>query len=170
MSDPSRTLVIDTSVLINFIVVERLDLLAALPGTVCVVTDHVRGEVTDDYPEQVDLLFDALERGFLAILRVDSVEELQTFAALESTGLGAGERSAFAAALHRLYMVAIDDRRAIKIASQTLECISIIRTETIVRELIAGGIVSVAEADSIKDRWESRNRFKLPFASFGDPP
>jgi predicted nucleic acid-binding protein len=169
MSDPSRTLVIDTSVLINFIVVERLDLLTALPGTVCVVTDHVRGEITDDYPGQVALLLNAIEQGSIKLLRVDSPEELQTFADLEASGLGAGERSAFAAARHRGCVVAIDDRRAIRIASRSLGDFSIVRTEDIVRESITAGIVSVAEADAFKHRWEALHRFRLPFESFGDP-
>ena len=168
MSDPNTTIVIDTSVLINFIGVKRLDLLATLPGTACIVTDHVRDEISDDYPEQVVLFLDALKRGLIELLRVDSPEELQTFANLASSGLGAGERSAFAAAFHRKFTVAIDDRRAIRIASQTLGHIPIVRTEDIVRTLIAAGAVSVMEADALKLSWETHHRFTLPFKSFGD--
>lgn len=170
MSDRRRTLVIDTSVLINFLVIDRVDLLAALPGTSCVITDHVRGEVTDDHPEQVALLLDAVERGLIETIRVDDPDELRTFADLETSGLGSGERSAFAAARHRRYNVAIDDRRAIRIAAQELGEVVVLRTEDLVREMIAMRIVSTAEADAIKDRWETLHRFKLSFRSFGDAP
>jgi len=44
------------------------------------------------------------------------------------------------------------------------------QTEDLVREMLAAGIVSTAEADAIKDRWATLYRFKLPFRSFGDAP
>lgn len=168
MSDPTRTIVFDTCVLINFIHVERLDLLAALPGTACVVTDHVRGEITDDYPEQVALFLDATERGLIELLRVDAPEELQMFADLECSGLGIGERSAFVAGFHRGFTVAIDDRRAIRIVSRALGTMPIVGTEGIMRRLIAAGSISVMEADALKLRWETDHKFTLSFKSFGD--
>jgi len=44
------------------------------------------------------------------------------------------------------------------------------QTEDLVREMLATRIVSTAEADAIKDRWETLHRFKLSFRSFGDAP
>ena len=48
-----RLVVLDTSVLLNFLRVGRLDLLVELPGHEFLVTDHVRGEVTDHASSQL---------------------------------------------------------------------------------------------------------------------
>ncbi len=46
----------DTSVLINFLAVGRLDLFVKHPKYRFVITGHVRREVTTHYPEEFDLL------------------------------------------------------------------------------------------------------------------
>ena len=170
MSGPSRTLVIDTSVLINFIAVGRLDLMAALPGTTAVVTDHVRSEISDDHPDQIGIFDRAVSAAMIFPVRVDTPDELITFAGLESSGLGAGERSAIAAAIHRGFVVAIDARRAIAILNRIFGNIRVLRTQDIVRELIEAGVLTVTEADAVKRRWQECHRFTLPFESFADPP
>ena len=43
---------IDTSVLINFLKIDGVDLLARHPHYQFIVTDHVAGELKDYYPEQ----------------------------------------------------------------------------------------------------------------------
>jgi hypothetical protein len=170
MSDVHRTLVVDTSVLLNFIAVGRLDLLAALPGTTTVVTDHVRDEITDDHPDQIAIFDSAVYDSLFSPIRVDKPDELITFARLESSGLGTGERSAIATAFHRGFVVGLDDRRAIAILSRIFGNIRVLRTQDIVRELIHARVLTVTEADAMKHRWQEFHRFTLPFESFGDPP
>lgn len=170
MSGPSRTLVIDTSVLINFIAVNRLDLLASLPGTTPVVTDHVRNEITDDHPDQIAIFDRAVSAARISPVRVDTPDELITFAGLELSGLGAGERSAIAAAIHRGFVVGLDDRRAIAILTRIYGNIRVLRTQDIVHELIEAGVLTVSDADAMKRRWQECHRFTLPFDSFADPP
>ena len=46
-----KVVVADTSVLINFLRIDRMDLLAALPEQI-IVTDHVGVEISSDYAEQ----------------------------------------------------------------------------------------------------------------------
>lgn len=60
-----QDVVLDTSVLINFAKVERLDLLAAHPLYSFVVTDHVRGEVSEHYEEQFEAVDSAIQQGIL---------------------------------------------------------------------------------------------------------
>jgi predicted nucleic acid-binding protein len=169
MSADERTLVIDTSVLLNFIVIDRLDLFADLHATTCLVTEHVRREITADRPDQIERLVKAIDREMLSEIRVDRLEEVDSFARLTAAGLGVGESSAFAVARHRGYVVGIDDRRAIRLAAKSLGDIAILGSAGIIREAIARNALAVAEADAIKDRWETRHRFKLPFRSFADP-
>ncbi len=65
-----QEVVIDTSVLINFLVIHRLDLLVGHPGFRFVVTDHVREEITEHYPEQMAQLEDAIDTGKITEIRV----------------------------------------------------------------------------------------------------
>jgi predicted nucleic acid-binding protein len=46
-----KILITDTSVLINFLNINRLDLLIAYPGKF-LITEHVIEEITIDFPEQ----------------------------------------------------------------------------------------------------------------------
>lgn len=105
--------VLDTSVLLNFLRVGRLDRLVGLPGYEFLVTDHVRGEVTD--PAHAGTLQEALQGGRLIEVRVDDPAELAVFAQLAALRvLGVGECAALALAVHRGLQIAIDDKAARK--------------------------------------------------------
>ena len=143
-----RSIIIaDTSVLINFLQIDRMDLIGAHPASF-IVTDHVADEIADSYPDQQARYNAALAAGLLDQQRIDDLAEVELFLRLAERGrLGAGERSAIAVALNRGYTLAIDDTRAIyralaeaKVAGNAL---SILRTQDIVVELIRGGIVAV---------------------------
>lgn len=88
----------DTSVLVNFLVLDRAELLARLPGHRFVVAEHVRAEITDHYQEQLQRLEAAFAAGILEEIRVTDLPEVQLFAQLTATGLGIGECSAIAVA------------------------------------------------------------------------
>jgi hypothetical protein len=66
--------VIDTSTLINFLRIGRVDLLAGLTSDRFIVTDHVRHEVTNIYPAQLSVLEFAFLAGHLHVLSVDSTD------------------------------------------------------------------------------------------------
>ena len=111
----SETVVIaDTSVLINFLVLDGVGLLARLPHYRFVVTEHVRAKVTDDFPDQLQRLEAAFTAGILEEIRVTDLGEVQLFAQLTATRLGIGECSAIAVAARRRFARAIDDKRAVK--------------------------------------------------------
>ncbi len=108
-----RQVVLDTSVLLNFLCVGRLDLLVGLPGHEFLLTDHVRGEVTE--PTHAETLRAALQDGRLREVRVDDPGELETFGRLRALRMrGVGECEALAVAVRRGLPIAIDEKVAQK--------------------------------------------------------
>lgn len=167
----SETVVItDTSVLINFLVLDRAGLLAGLSTHRFVVTDHVRAEITTHYHEQLQRLEQAFSDQILEEISVDKLAEVQLFAELSAKGLGIGECSAIAVAVHRQLTLAIDDKQAIKkVASLGLTItIPILTTEALMVLLIQHGTLSLEEADAMKLEWKNNHRFRLTFSSFSE--
>lgn len=158
----------DTSLLVNFLAVDKVDLLVALPQKQFIVTDHVRSEVTEHYAEQSQRLTLAIDSGQLAEISVTELVEVELFANLAATGLGVGECSAIAVAANRQHAIAIDDKTALKRIAKLYPAMPVLTTRLIMLELIRVGVISVAEADAIKAEWQRNHRFTLPFASFGD--
>ncbi len=157
--------VLDTSVLVNFLRLNREDLLAAHPGYRFILTDNVRKEITDaDQLQRVTL---AIAAGRFHEATATSVDEVALFAQL-STRLGAGESAAIAVAAQRGLLVALDDRAAKKQATLHCSGANVLDTVDIVVSLIHAGILTVAEADAMKSDWETSHRFTLKFQSFGE--
>src|SRR5437870_3152510 len=102
----------DTSVIINFLRINRMDLLAALNYKI-LITDHVKGEVLKRFSEQYQLLTDCLGQKSLTEVFVNEVDELSLFNQLISK-VGRGESSAIAYAIRHQCALAIDDTKAIK--------------------------------------------------------
>ena len=103
-------IVADTSVLINFLNIDRMDLLGHYPRRF-LATDHVRIEIEDS---EQHLRYDAaVVATYLDICTVTDPDEVELFMRLEpGKRLGAGECSAIAVALSRNLAIAIDDNRA----------------------------------------------------------
>lgn len=164
-----QTIVItDTSVLINFLVLDRVELLARLSSYRFVVTDHVHAEITEHYQDQLQRLEAAFKARFLEEISVTELAEVQLFAQLTATGLGIGECSAIAVAAHRNLTLAIDDKTAIKRVERLNLNLPILSTETLVILLIEHNVLTIAEADAMKSEWERNYRFRLNFQSFAD--
>jgi predicted nucleic acid-binding protein len=163
-------IVADTSVLINFLRIDRMDLIGAHPDSF-IATDHVAAEIADTYPDQQTRYNAALKAGLLAEHRIDDTVELELFLRMAERGrLGAGERSAIAVALNRRCALGIDDSRAIQRAIEEAgiagRTILIVRTQDIVVELIKQGVLSIEAADAIHVDWATNHRFKLKITSF----
>jgi len=160
--------VADTSVLVNFLRIDRMDLIGTHPDSF-IATDHVAAEITE--PDQQSRYSTALSAGHLVEQRVDDPVEMEMFLRLSRGGrLGAGERSAIAVALNRNYRLAIQDNRAIRRAIQEAGVsgnpIPIVRTQDIVVELIRGHALTVEMADAMLVDWANNHRFKLKISSF----
>jgi predicted nucleic acid-binding protein len=164
--------VADTSVLVNFLRINRMDLIGAHPATF-IATDHVAGEIAYTYPEQQARYAAALSAAQISEQRIDDPAELELFLRLAAHGrLGAGERSAIAVALNRKCALAIDDSRAIQRALEEAEIVenplTILRTQDIVVQIIRDGALTVEAADVIRNDWANNHRFKLKIGSFAD--
>jgi predicted nucleic acid-binding protein len=158
--------VLDTSVLVNFLAIDRLDLLTGLAGFRFSITAHVRGEVT--YPDQLARLQVAVQAGHFPELPVGTLAELATFAQLTAT-LGVGESAAIAAAEHRSMTIALEDRTARRTAESLVGKHKVIGTVDLMVCAIQAGLLTIADADAIKADWETNHRFALPqFKSFKD--
>jgi predicted nucleic acid-binding protein len=163
-----KILITDTSVLINFLNIDRLDLLTAFPGKF-LITGHVVDEITMDFPDQQTRLNAAITSGQLEVIAVDGEQELQLYNELiKERRLGAGECSAIACAINRKYSLAMEDSRACKKTAELEPLIEILKTQDIMVRLIINGVIAVEEADLIKTDWQENYRFALKFRSFFD--
>ena len=159
-------IVTDASVLINFLRIDRTDLLADHSHDF-IATDHVAAEITDRYPDQQQRFAAALGAGAISETRVTTPEEIRLFASMFAAGrLGAGECSAIALAIHRHYILAIDDRLATTHARRADATLRIFATQDLVVSMILENLLDVAEADGIKQEWAKRHRFTLKLDSF----
>ena len=147
----------------------HLDLLDAHPSYSFVVTDHVRGEVSEHYEEQFEAVSAAIEQGILRELPVNRPEELSDFGKLTApNNLGIGECSAIAVAKNRSLPLAIDDNQARKGAKRFHSKLMLLNTEELVISMIQESVLTIEEADRIKLEWETNHRFKLMFGSFSE--
>jgi len=163
-------LIADTSVLINFLNVDRMYLIGRHDPR-CAITEHVLEEVDD--PGQREILQAALRDNHVEVLSVTDDAEVELFAELQRDGrLGAGECSAIAVALRRGFPLGIDDRLAIRRANACAAAenvrVDVYGTRDIVTRLILAGHLSVEQADILLVQWRSQYRFELGIKSFGD--
>jgi predicted nucleic acid-binding protein len=165
----STIVVADTSVLINFLRIDRMDLIGCHPQRF-LATDHVGAEISDGYPEQQARYQNAITSGLLDTCSVVDPEEVSLFLRLEpGQRLGAGECSAIAVAVNRKYPIAIDDNQAVKRAVRAVGAkLEVVKTSDVMVTLIRAGILDVTVADQIKDMWALHHRFKIKANSFRD--
>ena len=165
---PDVLLVTDTCVLVNFLRIDRMDLLRDLSCRF-MVTDHAAGELTDFYPDQVARYETALAADCIEACAVTDEAALDIFGRLAgTTRLGIGESATIAHAMVTGAGVAIDDRRPINEARRIADGLVILRTADLVTRMIVEGLLSVAEADAILEDWAANHRFRLPIASFAE--
>ncbi len=159
--------VLDTSVLLNFLSVGRLDLLVGLPGHEFLLTDHVRGEVTE--AAHAGVLGEAIGGGQLREVQVYGADEVEAFGRpVRLRMLGVGECAALAVAVCRGLPIAIDDKAARKKVVALFGFERFLGTAELVVAAIRAGIIDIRCADEMKRRWESELRFRLEFESFGE--
>ena len=98
-------LILDASVLINFLKMDRVDLIRDYPAKV-IITEHVRAEVTIAYHDQLARLEDALSAGIVEELVINDLAEIEQIVRFRTeksqNRLGMGECSAIIAATHIL--------------------------------------------------------------------
>ena len=160
-----HTVAVDASVLINFLLLNRVDILGALSDYCFVVSDAVHKEITR--PDQQILLSDAFDAKLLHKKKGTDPSELYVFAALTEV-MGVGEASCLAAAEHRGWLLASDERGLfLRIARERIGENRILTTPEILLRAIRAGIITVEQADEAKACLE-KNRFRMKFDSFAD--
>lgn len=167
--DGKTEAILDTSVLINFAAIGRLDLLRSHSLHTFIISDHVRDEVKEHFEEQFDAVNAAIADGTLTEVSAVDPDELADFATLDAQrNLGTGECSAIAVAKHRSIPLAMDDRRARNRATQFHSPIQLLSTESLMISFIEDEVLTVEQADAIKLDWETNHSFKLKFGSFAE--
>lgn len=165
-------IVADTSVLINFLNVRRMDLIAR-HACRFLATNHVEAEITAFYPQQQSDYQACVYAGEIDTCSVVDTVEVNLFLKLmQSNRLGSGECSAIAVAVTRNHVIAMDDNRAVNRALREAGLVGttlrVMRTPDVILDLIRSGVLTIAEANSIKDAWARHHRFKIKAASFAD--
>ena len=159
-------MVMDASVLINFLRIDRMDLIAGHSHDF-VITDHVAVEITSRYPDQQQRLASAIDAGAITQESITNPREIALFGMLSRPRrLGAGECSAIAMAVSRRHILAIDDRRAVVQARRASQTLRIFDTQDLVISMIGENLLDITEADSIRNEWDLRHRFRLKIQSF----
>ncbi len=165
---PPVVLVTDTSVLVNFLRIDRMDLIRNLSPQF-LVTDHAVGEITEVYGDQLARFEAAIAAGCCEVCRVESDAALEMFGQLTGTQrLGIGESATIAHAVSIGAGVALDDRRAANEARRMSDGLVVLGTVDLTRQMIVEGLLSVEAADAMKDDWATNHRFRLKIGSFRD--
>jgi predicted nucleic acid-binding protein len=150
-----RILVVsDTNVLINFLLVGRLDLLCQHKEYRFVATEHARAEITD--AAQRAELETAISAWTLGETSLTDPREIDLFATLNAF-LGRGESAAIAVAASRGWVVATDDHRARREIERRIERNHLLTTPGVLLRCILRGGLTIADADGIKDQLSRRS-------------
>ena len=158
------TLVLDTSVLLNFVKVGRTALLGRT-GHRILLLDQVFAEVTR--PEQRKAVQKAVDTGIFSYEQVVDLEEVSLFAGLHAGGrLGTGECAVLAVAIVRGFIAGVQDRQAQAEGRKRNEKLRIFQTEDIVVDLIRNGEMTLEDADRLLIEWAEKHRFASRISSF----
>ncbi len=157
----SLVVLLDACVLINLFHAEGSDLFEGLSEYDFRITTHVQGEITD--PQQVEVLQQLLDQG---VLHLELITDPVTILDIEQLmkRIQAGEASSLALAKRTGWTVGTDDRkdRSITVESKP---IGILTTPGLLVKAIRKGLLSVEEADGIKERLKE-HRFFMAVGSF----
>lgn len=148
-ADETNVVVVDTSVLINFLHLGRLDVLDELPFRF-LIPEEVRGEVDgDEYPEQERKLNQALEYEILELITVTEASITNQIARYTET-FGKGESACLALAEAKSCGIACDDTRAVRVARNTNAISPLLNTVGVIVMLIDENVVNRETAQKWK--------------------
>ena len=166
MERPLTPIVLDASILLNFVKIGRIDLLGEL-GSPVLLLDQVRAEVIR--PEQSQVVTEAITAGIMDLESVMDIAEVTLFADLRAGGqLGAGECAVLAVALSRNWVAGLQDKRARAEGRRRSRALRLCGTEDLMVTLLRSGTVTLAYADQLLVAWATKHRFRLKIASFSE--
>ena len=166
-TDGQSCVITDANILINFIKIDRLNILQQLRMYAFYIPEEVYEEIT--YPAQRLVLDRALVQGWLSKTEITDLNELRSYARYKRQ-MGDGEAACLAIATCRQWIMACDEQRKKLISKEVQRVLGkgyLLNTPGILLKAIREGILTVSQADAIKCSL-AQNRFVMRFASFQD--
>jgi len=147
-ADGPVPVIVDTSCLINFLIVDRMDVFSALSGYAFVIPNHVVAEVTDA-TERIRLTA-ALTAGVVTEIEITDLTEIALYATLRRI-LGDGESACLAVAATRGWVMAADEKgRFRREAVERLGEAALVNTPGILVSAIQEGILTAEGAEALR--------------------
>jgi predicted nucleic acid-binding protein len=155
---------LDACLLINLLRVGRADLLECFSEYDFRVTSLVAEEITDE-KQKVELA-SILERG---VVRLEPITDQEVIVEIEKQAkeVGRGEASCLVLGWKTGWAVGTDDGKARRLNEKAERPTPLLTTPGLIVQAIRKGLLTVAEADEIKERLEA-HRFTMAFKSFQD--
>jgi predicted nucleic acid-binding protein len=150
--------VADSSFLINFLVLDRVDVLGGLPQFRFHVLNHVCAEIR--YEDQRGRLQAATEGGIVTEIEITDPGEILLYDELRRF-LGDGESASLAVAVSRHWVIAADEKGRFRrelFARLGEDCL--LDTAGALVTAISAGVISVAQAEVLRSRLRE-NRFEM---------
>ena len=166
-TDSQSCVITDANILINFIKIDRLDILQKLQMYAFYIPEEVYAEIS--YPAQRLILDRALGKGWLRKTVITDQNELLSYARYRQQ-MGDGEAACLAIATCRRWIMACDEQKKKLISKEVQRVLGtgyLLNTPGILLKAIRECILTVSQADAIKDTL-AQNRFVMSFASFQD--
>lgn len=161
--DADAAVAADTSLLLNFLRIDRTDILGALPGFRFHVLNHVVNEVTKE--PHATRLQEALREAHVVQFELTDLDAIADYNALRAN-LGDGEAATIAAAGHLHWIVGMDERgRAKREAAARVGEENLLNTPGLLVHTVRAGLLSLEEAEQIRlDLVAHSYRIKSPIA------
>jgi predicted nucleic acid-binding protein len=143
-----RDVATDTSLLLNFLRIDRADILRLLPGFRFRILNHVVNEVTQE-PHATRLGI-ALEQAHVVEFELTDLDAIADYDALRAT-LGDGEAATIAAAARLGWVVGMDEKgRAKREAVARVGEQNLLNTPGILIHAVRVGLMALDEAEQIR--------------------
>ena len=166
-TDGQSCVITDTNILINFTKINRMDILQKLHLYAFYIPEEVYEEIT--YPAQRLVLDQVLGERWLRKTEIADRNELRSYTRYTQK-MGDGEAACLAIATRRRWIMACDEEKNKLISREIQHELGkgyLLNTPGILLKTIREGILTVSQADAIKDTL-AQNRFVMSFASFQD--
>jgi predicted nucleic acid-binding protein len=164
-ADGRLLVVVDSSFLINFLVLDRVDLLGGLPQFRFHVVNHVTAEIR--HADQRARLRAAVVSGIVTEIEITDPDEISLYDEFRKF-LGDGESASLAVAVKRGWAIAADEKgRFRRELFGRLGENYLLDTLGALLTAIRAGVITVEEAEALRVQLRE-NRFEMDSTSFED--
>lgn len=146
--DADRAVATDTSLLLNFLRIDRTDILGALPGFRFHVLNHVVNEVTKE--PHASRLEEALREAHVIEFELTDLDAIADYNALR-VSLGDGEAATIAAGAHLQWIIGIDEKGRAKLeAIARVGEQNVLNTPGILVHAVRAELLTLEEAEQVR--------------------